>query len=227
MSLKIPRTNLKLFLTIIASKIHSPFEEEDWDAIRFGIKNTDEATKYAYTLFGEQQVTLLFFQHSTSQNVEVQFQTEEHLHALVEGIGRVLEVYSPTSTERIEALVEEAFARNSHPPKQRITSCTMEHLEICIECQEVMEIFQGKHWKELVADGKEPPKSWAGPSFLTEEARRYFLPAYLVSEFRQQGDFEIYFERDAELLCQTPLQKALVRVALYLASEEYYLRFQI
>ena len=156
MSLQIPYANLKLFLTIIASKITARFEEEDWDAIRYGIQDTEAGKTewYSYTLFGEPNVTFTFSHRPTSQNVEVQFQTEANLHELVASMGRVLEAYSPTSTEHIETLIEEAFAANSHPPKTRVTSCTMEHLEICIECQEVMDTFQGKHWKELIANGK-------------------------------------------------------------------------
>lgn len=231
MSLQLPHTNLKLFLTIIASKITAPFEEEDWDAIRFGIQDTE---RYSYTLFGESNVTFAFSQHPRSQKVEVQFQTETNLYELVANMGRVLEAYSPTSTKRIEALVEEAFAANSHPPTARVTSCTLEHLEICDECQEVMDTFQGKHWKELIANGKEPPYNCAGPCFLTQEARHYYFPAYLITEFREQckskeqhyNNIKQHFEDDMNSICHTPIQEALLDFVFYLSSEEYYLRFQ-
>jgi hypothetical protein len=77
---------------------------------------------------------------------------------------------------KLQREIEHAFASVKYPgDDQLVYNSSGQHLE----CKEVAEAFRGKHWKALSLETLSHHSS--GLFFLTPEAYRFYLPAYLIS----------------------------------------------
>jgi len=84
------------------------------------------------------------------------------------------------SMKREESLREitEAFADIPYPGDDRMIA-NPEHARECPECSAVASVFRGRNWRELTPEFVSSQGSDIG--FLSPDAFRYFLPAYLVA----------------------------------------------
>jgi hypothetical protein len=81
-----------------------------------------------------------------------------------------------SEAEELRQQIETAFAEVEYPGDDRLVYDTSgDHLE----CNEVAAAFRGKHWKEIPLDTLRYHSS--GIFFLTPEAYRFYLPAYLIA----------------------------------------------
>ena len=85
--------------------------------------------------------------------------------------------FQPAEAEQIRRCVEEAFADVPYPGDDHITLYPCP----CSECNDTREWFGGKHWREMVASDEPFQYAyWGGLAIMTPEARRFYLPAYLM-----------------------------------------------
>jgi hypothetical protein len=75
----------------------------------------------------------------------------------------------------VRALIENAFSETPYPGDERIAS--KDH---CLECQEIVEGFRGKHWKDL------PKIHWHSGvlGLMHDDAYRFFLPGFLIGTLK-------------------------------------------
>lgn len=88
--------------------------------------------------------------------------------------------YIPDKAEELQRCVEEAFADSSYPGDDNIAT----NPECCDECRDTDDFFRGRHWRELADSGEKLQFGWGGLSFLTPEAWRFYIPAYLLVSLR-------------------------------------------
>ncbi len=213
----IPESNLLLFLERVSARIGYRFEDWDWDAIRFGIRDTDlnQDRWYAYELSGTPPIAFAFARTEEAGRLRVNVAAEERMAVRIDALARIMQCYDPTTGMRdLETLIEAAFPATPRPDPNHIVACDSAHLAHCLECQDALACFRDKHWMDLLREETPLPRSVAGLGFITLEARRFFFPAYLVRALRDQ---------DAELLeialgslereTWTPLQQELLDFA--------------
>jgi hypothetical protein len=83
---------------------------------------------------------------------------------------------SSCTADKLRKLIEAAFADTSYPGDARLVyDNSGRHLE----CNEIAAAFRGKHWKEVPLETL--CYHSAGIFFLTPEAYRFYLPAYLLA----------------------------------------------
>jgi hypothetical protein len=184
----LPEGNLQLFLQRLSEFTGYAFADWDWDAVRFGLRDTDEARNvwYEYPLMGTPPVQLAFARLSPAR-ILVRWQTEEALDARIEALVTILQHYpAEPGTQDWERLMERAFAEVAAPEEKNLLRCNAAHLKHCPECQDAQATFRGKHWKDLLGEETQLPSYNAGPILLQPEARRYFLPAYLIAALRER-----------------------------------------
>ena len=123
-----------------------------------------------------------------------------------------------SGTQALKILMEAAFSESPMPDRDKIVACDAAHLARCLECQEALAFFGGKHWITLLR--KEVPllNSWggsyAGLGLLTLEAQCFFFPVYLVTAIRDKD--KNLLENVLERVGQehwTPLQQELIAFA--------------
>ena len=83
---------------------------------------------------------------------------------------------SPPPAEELRLLVEAAFAETKYPGDNRLVYDDSGHH---LECNEVAASFKGKHWKQVPLETLRYHS--AGIFFLTPEAYRFYLPAYMLA----------------------------------------------
>lgn len=81
-----------------------------------------------------------------------------------------------SESEELRHLIEVAFAGVGYPGDDRLVYDTS---GCCLECKDVAAAFRGKHWKEIPLDVLRYHSS--AIFFLTPEAYRFYLPAYLIA----------------------------------------------
>lgn len=215
--------NLRLFLERGSALIAYPFDESDWDAVRFGARETNIARNewYEYELFGEPSVKFAFAEQGDRRCVRVHIETSDSVLTRLAALARIMQCYEETSAA-LEILTQSAFLETQEPFQGKLMSCAPEHLAICEECQEAQEFFSGKRWIDLLQGDYRLPWGWADAVFLSKEARRYFFPAYLVSAIHNKDDNETdaldYALKLVEQENWTPLQQALIEFATYLIT---------
>lgn len=83
---------------------------------------------------------------------------------------------STCTAEELRRLIETAFAEGNYPGDTRLVyDNTGRHLE----CNEVAAAFRGKHWREVPLETLR--RRADAIFFLTPEAYRFYLPAYLLA----------------------------------------------
>lgn len=94
--------------------------------------------------------------------------------------------FRPTNAQELKRCVEESFADAVYPGDDNITlsACT------CGECTETRAFFEGKHWRDVAATGQLFQVGWGGLPILSEEAWRFYLPAYLIRSLNRGEDAE-------------------------------------
>ncbi len=226
-NLWILQDNLRLFLERGSALIAYPFDESDWDAVRFGVRETSVARNewYEYELFGEPSVKFAFAEEGDGRRLRIDVETIAPVLTRLEALARIMQCYEETSTATLEILTQAAFLETLEPFQGELMGCDDERLAICFECQEVQEFFSGKRWADLLQGDYWLPMGYAGANFLAQEARRYFFPAYLVVAIRNTNiryrrddiDYEIGLVKQEKW---TPLQQALIEFATYLVTLE-------
>jgi hypothetical protein len=220
----IPQANLSLFLERVSTLIGYGFDDWDWDAIRFGVRDTDlkQDRWYEYELSGKPPVELAFAKAEDAKRLRVKVETEDRTAVRINALTRIMQCYEEAiGTQDLETLIEAAFIETSLPDQDKIVACDAAHLARCPECQEALAFFGGKHWIVLLKENTSLPSplpgSYAGLGFLTLEARRFFFPAYLVKAIRDK-DKELLEEALGNLGQETwtPLQQQLIEFARHL-----------
>lgn len=220
------QNNLRLFLERLSALIGYGFDSWDWDAIRFGIRDTDikQDRWYEYELSGKPPVVLAFADAEDRKRLSVKVATEERVAVRIEALTQIMQCFEEASgTQDLEILMEAAFIETSPPDQDRIVACDAAHLAQCPECQEVFASFGGKHWMTLLREKAPLPSSsggsYAGFGFLTREAQRFFFPAYLVTAIRDKDRdlLENALDRLGQELW-TPLQQELIEFARQLLT---------
>ena len=89
-------------------------------------------------------------------------------------IDRMLE--SSRTADQLQKLIEAAFAETNYPGDTQLVD---DNSGYHLECNEVAAAFRGKHWKEVPLETLRYHS--AGIFFLTPEAYRFYLPAYLLA----------------------------------------------
>ncbi len=84
---------------------------------------------------------------------------------------------------RLVQQIEAVFADAVYPGDE----CIAVQPNHCPECAEANSFFRGRHWGSLVIVNK-LPTAYADLSFLTPEAQRFFLPAYLIQALEDAHD---------------------------------------
>ena len=75
------------------------------------------------------------------------------------------------------AIIRQAFAGSVYPPGAKVTNCSRQN---CDECNEIAREFDGKTWSSLT-DVKYLRYYESALSLMTPEARRYYLPAFMIA----------------------------------------------
>lgn len=70
-----------------------------------------------------------------------------------------------------------------------LLACTPEHLAECLECQEAFQNFAGKAW-DAPLRGWKVPAGFADILLLSQRAKAYFAPSYLLAAV-DNGDMEL------------------------------------
>lgn len=216
--------NLYLFLERVSTLIGYGFEDLDWDANRFGVRDTDSNQDrwYEYILEGQPPVELAFAGAEDAKRLHVKVKTEDCTAVRMEALARIMQCYTEASgMQDLKILVEVAFLETSLPDRDKIVACDAAHLACCLECREVLAFFGGKHWMTLLREKVPLPGSlsgsYAGLGFLTLEAQRFFFPAYLLKAMRDKD--KDLLERAVDCVGQelwTPLQQELIEFARHL-----------
>lgn len=119
--------------------------------------------------------------------------------ATVKRVRKVTEMDSQKRLRLLKDEISEAFKDVPYPGDDNIaTTKRDEQLEHLAE-------FKGKHWKELTFEFL-VPRHWSSMHFMTLEAYRFYLPAFLMisAEFYYESDVLVeYTLRDLVL----PLEK--------------------
>jgi hypothetical protein len=212
--------NLLLFLERVSALIGYRFEDWDWDAIRFGMRDigVEQAHGYEYELSGAPPVKLAFAEAGDAKRLRVHVETEDHTAARIDALARILQCYAQTTgTQDLETLIEAAFMETPAPDQSKIVACDAAHFARCPECQEALSFFRGRHWIDLLRGKASLPRSYAGLELLTPEARRFFFPAYLVKAIRDKDEdlLEMALESTRPDMW-TPLQQELIEFTSYL-----------
>jgi hypothetical protein len=219
----IPEDHLQRFLTLLAKIVSYPINDGDRDAIRFGIRDTDEEQNrwYDYPLFGTPPV-YLGFACAGRERLALRWQMQEPVGQRIEALALILQHYQPDGEmKELEGLCGRAFIGITYPAGTSLLSCDAAHLAICPECQEVRAIFEGKHWSELVSGSNRPPRYYASLSLLRPEAYPLFYPAYIMAALRDQDREWLDIARQAGLTEEglTVLQRELLRFADHLLGD--------
>ena len=90
----------------------------------------------------------------------------------------------PLDRNQLRRMIADAFAGTAYPGDAHIA----QNLECCDECRYTDDFFRGQGWQELAQGGERLPTGWGGLSFLTPEAWRFYLPAYLLAVLRDGQD---------------------------------------
>jgi hypothetical protein len=208
--------NLHLFLERVSALIGYRFEDWDWDAVRLGVRDTDLQRDqwYEYELSGSPSVKLTFAHAGDAKHLTVKVESEEHTAIRIDAIARIMQCYDEVrGTQDLEILIQAAFIETPKPDEDEIVSCTAAHLAICPEHQEALAFFRGKHWMDLVRGDDPLPRS----PFLSQKARRFFFPAYLVAAIRDHdGDLLETALSSMGKETWTPFQQELIEAATYL-----------
>jgi hypothetical protein len=210
--------NLQLFLERLSAFIGYRFEDWDWDAVRFGICDTDSqhGQWYEYELRGSPPVELAFARADDTERLNVKVVTEEPTAVRIEALARILQCYdAKTGTQELEILLQIAFAETTYPGDSKIVACDAAHLACCPECREALAYFRGQHWRDLLQGKDTLPRSYGGLVLLTPEARRFFFPAYVAMALRNKDTelLEVALEATGRQSF-APLQQELVEFAL-------------
>jgi hypothetical protein len=217
------RDNCHLFLERVAARIANRFDDWDWDAIRFGIQDTDDRQDrwYEYELIGMTTVALALAEGKDADRLHVRVQTEGSVATRISAIARIMQCRAPlTSTRELEILVGAAFIEMPRPSGDEIVSCSAAHLAKCPEHQETLSFFRVKHWLTRVQEGDRLPNGYADLGFLTPQAVRFFFPAYLIAAIREHDEFLLDMAlRRVENMTWTPLQGELIDFAQYLFKQ--------
>jgi hypothetical protein len=216
--------NLSLFLERVSALVGYGFEGWDWDALRFGVRDTDikQDRWYEYTLSGNPPVELAFAGAEDAKRLHVKVESEDRTAVRIEALARIMQCYEEAlGTQDLEMLIEAAFLETHLPDQDKLVACDAAHLARCPECQEVLAFFGGKHWRTLLREEVPLPSAlggfYAGLGLLTLEAQRFFFPAYLVTAIRDKDKdlVENALERVGQEHC-TPLQQELIEFARHL-----------
>lgn len=213
--------NLLLFVGRVSVLIGYGFEDWDWDAMRFGVRDTDikQDRWYEYGLSGKPLVELAFAEGEDAKRLHVKVETEDCAAVRIEALARIMQCYEEAlGTQALEILMEAAFIETPLPDQDKQIACDAAHLARCPECQDALAFFGGKHWRTLLREEVPLPSSlggsYAGLGFLTLEAQRFFFPAYLVMAIRDKDKdlLENALDRVGRELW-TPLQQELIEFA--------------
>jgi hypothetical protein len=213
------------------------FDDWDWDTIRFALEETDrqQGHWFTYPFEGTQyRLVLELAQSSSSRDssdapaaISVRARPEEPTNTGASALCLVLTRCAFGGDETaLEELIAQQFGNISFPDgEDQLLSCSAEHLSRCPECQEALAFFGGRTWKQLVQEEQYLPVGFADLSLLTQQARLYFLPAYLIAAL-QQSDLSL-FEDTSEKVewtrspqAPTPVQEELVRLLSGLLKEK-------
>lgn len=216
----IPADNLPMFLNRVAKLAAYTLTDSEHDAIRFGLRDTDETKDkwYDYPILGEARIDLAFANGSDEKNITIRYDADAAVRAMIDHLVIILQHYHPDPKAcRLPKLIEKAFPTDAALAGNRVVACDDKHLAQCLECREVRSNFQGKRWTELVARNGRPPRSAAGPGFLTQDARTYFFPAYLIAAARDRDPEWLEIARSGGISEErfTPLQR---RIAEFVAD---------
>lgn len=219
----IPRTSLALFLDRIAIFTGCQLDESDLVAIESGIAETEgrPGVWYSYPLAGASPAILAFAQAENNQYLSVQALARPNISNRIAASSQVLQIFDVTAeTYELDILVQLAFEGMVMPNQNKIVSCSAKHLLDCIECQETLAYFKGRHWTALLRDETYLPHGYADLCFLTLKARRFFFPAYLARALRDRDEDLLEFALSmSELKKFTPLQQELIEAAAYLPKK--------
>jgi hypothetical protein len=221
----IPEDNLALFLRLVSKFTDYSWTDGDWDAVRFGIRDTDEKHQiwYDYPLMGTPPVHLDFACASAPPRLVVRWETHENIAARIEALSLILQHYhAQDGTDEFERLIETAFGEVAYPHGNSPLACDPAHLAVCPECQEAQQIYREQHWTELVGDKQRPPCGYADLYLLTPEARRFFFPAYLTATWRYKNTAWLDHAIHAGISTSgfTMLQRELVEFVVHIVEEE-------
>ena len=134
----IPQDNLFRFLGRVSVLIRYAFEDWDWDAIRFGVHDTDikQDRWYEYGLNGKPPVEFAFAGTEDAKRLHVKVETEDYVAVRIEALARIMQCYEETSgTQNLEILMAAAFIETPMPDQDKIVACDAAHLAHCPECQ--------------------------------------------------------------------------------------------
>ena len=83
---------------------------------------------------------------------------------------------SDEQVELVRRQIEEAFADVRYPGDANLVYDTSGHH---LECNQIAELFRGKHWRELTLEFLVPNRD--SLCFFSPAAYRFYLPAYLLA----------------------------------------------
>ena len=216
--------NLSRFLDRVSALIRFRFQEWDWDAIRFGVRDSDAEQNrwYEYELNGQPSVNLAFAHAGNGKRLCVRIETDAIIAARLDAFARIMQCHQANNgTQDLQILVQAAFIDLSEPDQSKIVSCDEVHLAVCSECQDTLAFFTGKHWIDLLREGAWASYGDASYWMLAAEARSFFFPAYLVIAIRDNNRYlleEVLRRVEKELW--TPLQQELIQYAVSLLKRD-------
>lgn len=88
--------------------------------------------------------------------------------------------------EELASIIEEAFADIQYPGDENLV---LAHDPNDQEYLDAHEFFYKKHWRELAHGGQKLPIGWGGLPFLTPQAWRFYLPAYMLVALTETSIF--------------------------------------
>ncbi len=101
-------------------------------------------------------------------------------------LAAILACYRPEAADLgLAELITREFGVWPRPADDALLGCSPEHLAQCPECREALATFGEARWEDLAAP--DLPLGYADAALLSDDARRYFLPAYLLAATRTRS----------------------------------------
>lgn len=199
----IPKEKIIYFLIKIAKLISYPIDELDIDTVNEGISDLNcnkDCFKYCFT--SNDEINFAICINGGSDNYKVKIKSNHLISERILAISKISHV-SNSDLNYFKSIVLDEFKSFIYPGDENIVFCSGD------ECEDCEDFFIGKNWNELI--NKNLPLGYAGPSFLSKSARKYYFPAYLIKAFESKDKWYLeYSLDDSEFKELNTMQKELV-----------------
>ena len=174
--------NLRPFLVSCLGLVDYTLEEYEWDAIRFGTKEAkfEGDSGYTYDFEGTERVSFRFSDREELDFVHVVISCQESLLNKLQAFSAIFQYYrAEQGLSSLVPLIHHAFFDTKMLVDYNVVQLTpYQRLD---GSGEAYDCFVGKTGQSVLAEDPKISFYIAGINWLTEDAKKYFLPAYAIS----------------------------------------------